>query len=653
MAIKRAERGQFKTGVAWTAAAALALFALAGCGGGGGSASTGASVTQVAMQGTAAVGAPMAGASITVIDSKGVTAATTADSTGKYSVTVTGMTAPFVILASDPSGVDSTQVSVLPSLTSGSTVIANVTTLTTALSALLTSTGNPTDLASNSSTLAAVTPVKVAAAISTLKTALAAILAANGVDAASFDPIGTPFSADHTGQDGVIDAVQVVADPNGGSELVSTADPSTSVPLSTGTNAPTTLPAPPAVGGYLTSLMSELSQCLAGTSAACAQAIDASYLENGFTSFPNAHSAASASGVTLGTARTLEFFKSGGTQKALVELPYVTSGGKTHTLVTMVQQLGNGSWDIIGNQQPFNVSIDSFLSRKQFLDASEVQFGRYETGVGISIPVGAAGTPNPVNLASARVTGPGINGTAFLVPRSGVGNGLLALTSTAQSQPPVGGLLSTSNTSLYRWSWQALGGSANGTFAPGAGGFGYYTPSPIDVSQVPRFATYTVTFFDSTGTQIGQPFSVVNPSPVLAASAGQGVLWQTMAADTVSNLMSPTGSLAGQQASATLSWSNLVNGANVAPLVGEVQLQAVPGTGVNATEVDGWWIGPSTFAASGSYSGTVTAGVDQSGVQRCASACAFPALQTGASRLAQLYWVIGQTEYFNIWKYND
>jgi hypothetical protein len=656
MSNKTVVQAQCKTGMAWAAAGALTLFALAGCGGGGGSgasASTGTSVTQVSMQGTAAVGAPMAGASIVVIDTKGATATATADANGQYTVQITGMTAPLVVLASGPNDTDATQVSVVPSMGTGSTVVANATPLTTAVSALLTSTGNASDLASNSTVLAAVTPASVAAAVNNLKTALTPILAANSVNATTFDPIGTPFTANHTGLDGVIDAVQVVAAPGGGEELVSTADPTTSVVLNGNATISTTLAAPPAQGGYLSSLMQALSQCLKGASASCAQAIDANYLGNGFTSFTSAQPALTASGVTLGTPRTLEFFTSNGVQKARIHLPYTASNGSPGSVVLVVQQLSNGSWDIIGNQQPYNVSISSYLTRKQFQDPAEVKYGRYEAGISITVPAGAVGTPNPTNLASVGVTGPGINGTAYLTARAGIGNNLLGLTATALTQPPVGGTLSTSNTSLYRWSWQALGGAANATFVPGNGGLGYYTPSPIDVSKVPRFATYTVTFYDSTGARIGQPFSVVNATPVMAASAGQGVLWQTLSADSLSSFMSPSGPLAGQQTAAPLSWSDLVNGVNAAPLVGRVQVQAVPGTGVNASEVDGWWVGPSKFALTGSYAATVTAGVDQTGVQQCSSACAFPALQAGASRLVQLYWVAGQIEYFNMWKYND
>jgi len=171
---------------------------------------------------------------------------------------------------------------------------------------------------------------------------------------------------------------------------------------------------------------------------------------------------------------------------------------------------------------------------------------------------------------------------------------------------------------------------------------------------VSQFATYTVTFYDSTGAQIGQPVSVVNTTPALPASAGAGQAWQTLASSVQSSFLNPNGALLAAQSSVSLSWSNLVNNQNIAPLVLKTQIQSVPGTGVTpSTEVDGWWPGPASFVAGGQYSASVVAGIDQNGIQECTSACLFPALQTGGSRLAELNWNVGQTAYYNIWKYND
>ena len=295
-----------------------------------------ANVTPTTLSGTVAVGNPVAGAIVNVIGANGATASATSDSGGTYSVPLAGLTAPFVIVATDPTGVNPTLVSVLAALLAGTstTATANVTTLTTAVAALLTPSGNPVDLVTGAtSAQAAVTPAAVSAAVSTLNSALSALLAANGLSTTSFDPIGTRFTPNQTGADAVIDSVQVVSNPSGGTELVSTANPGAGVPLSTATTAasPQALPLPLAQPGYLATLMGELGQCIGGTTSACGQAVDGSYRENGYSNgyagFAAAHPALAAAGTTLGIPQTLKFFKDNGTQKALVVLRFTTASG--------------------------------------------------------------------------------------------------------------------------------------------------------------------------------------------------------------------------------------------------------------------------------------------------------------------------------------
>lgn len=651
---KQAGRG-IHLGMAAAAVAVSAAFVLAACGGGSSDSSTTSGTTSnatpTAMAGTVAVGGSVVGANITVIDATGKSVATTSDASGNYSISLSGLTAPLLVVASDPTDVHPTLASVVASIPTGTSapVVGNVTTLTTAVAALLTTSGNPLELTGSGSLSSLAQTSSVSAAIAKLNTALSNILPANGLTAASFNPVGTAFTANQTGADAVIDAVQVVPAPTGGTQIISSAAPSNGISLNQSTSVSTPLAAPPASATYLSQVMTALTQCLGGTSSVCSNAIDANYKDNGFTTFATAHPKLAASGVTIGTPQTLEFFTgTGGVQEALVSIPYTTSGGVAGTEVTVVQQTSGGAWDIIGNQQQYNVNIWSYLSRWQFLDTNDASYNRYEAGLNISIPVGG---PNPANLASASVTGPGINGTLYLVPRAASGNSTLALTSTVQTGVPTGGVTSGSNTNLYRWSWQALPG-ATGTYTPPTGRRGFYAPSPVDLSTVPQFATYTVTFYDSTGTQIGQPMSVVNTTPPISAASGAGVAWQTLATSVQNNFLNPNGSLAGAQPSVGLSWSNLVNNQNIAPLVSRTQVQAVPGTGVTTGEVDGWWPGPATFATSRQYSSMVTAGVDQFGVQQC-SGCQFPALQSGGGRLAELTWNVGQTVYYNIWKYID
>jgi hypothetical protein len=641
-----------KSKLALAVTGALAFSILAGCGGGGSSSSNTVSnsATPTQMTGTVAVGNAVANANVTVIDVNGNSATATSNSSGTYTVSLSGLTAPFMVVAVDPSGANSTLVSVVSQLPSGTSapVVANVTTLTTAVASLLTTSGNPLDLSASGSLKSLVTPSSVSSAVATLDTALAPILSANGLSA-TFDPIGTAFTPNQTGADAVIDSVQIVPNPSGGTELVSSANPSAGFPLIQGATVSTPLAAPPAPANYLSSLISTLSQCLAAssTSSASCSAIDSSYLENGFTTFATAHPSLTTSGATLGMPHTIKFFTgTNGKQQALIALPYTLNGVNGED-VTVAQETGNNAWDIIGNQEQYNVTITSYLMRRTFLDSIDAPFSRYESGLGITIPAGAAGTPNPANLAAASVTGPGINGTIYLEPRSATGNSLLALTSQALTSVPTGGATTNSNTSLYRWSWTAQPG-ATSTFTPGTNNFGFYTPQPITVSSVPQFATYTVTFYDASGNQLGST-SVMNITPTVAASAGAFIPWQTLTPSTLSSALSPSGSLAAAQTSISLSWSNLVNNQNIAPLVAKAQIQGA----TSSTEVDGWWVGPTPFSTNGQYTESVTAGVAQNNVQQCSSACQFPALQAGAGRLAELYFTIGKTAYYNDWKYAD
>ena len=619
------------------------------------------------MTGTVAVGNALVGANVLIIDSKGKNAPTTSASSGTYSVPLSGLTAPFLIVATDPSGNHSPMYSVVASVPTGSSapLVANVTPLTTAVTAQLTADGNPLDLTTLATLSSLVTPATVSASVSKLDKALSTLLTQTGgftaAAASSFNPIGAAFTPNQTGADAVIDSVTVTPSAKGGLQLASIANPNAVIALNS-TTAPASTPLlPPTVQpSYLATLLTQLGQCLGGTASACSSAIDAAYRENGYTSFQTYHTGISASGSTITGVNTLmslpaNTFPNVNTQAALVQIFYTSASGVSNFATTVVQQLANGNWDIIGNQQNYNIAITSFLAQRQYLDPADAQYGRYESGVSIKIPAGAAGTPNPTNLASASVTGPGINGTAWLEPPNATGNANLSLTTHALTSAPTGGVKTNSNTNLYRWSWQPLPGDA-ATYTPGSSNLGYYTPSPIDTSTVSQFATYTVTFYDTNGSQIGQPTTVMNSTPVLNSSAGATVSWQTLSPALQSAFLNPTGSLAGAQPSVSVSWSNLIGdaNANLAPLVTGVQIQTVPGTSAtSSSEVDGWWPGPASFLNSGQYTETVTAGVAQNGVQQCTTACQFLALQSGGSRLVQLSWSAAQTGYFNIWKYND
>ncbi|WP_322048639.1 hypothetical protein [Paraburkholderia sp. J67] len=641
------------------------LATLTACGGHSGSSSTDAS----SIGGTVAVGNLLAGATVTLFDSAGKSAGATSDSSGNYSIALSGMTAPFLLVATDPGGANAPMYSVTASAktSSGAALIANVTPLTTAVAAELTSDGNPLDLTKPATLAAKVTTSSVGNAVSTLNGILTPVLSANGLAASTFNPVSQSFTPNQTGADAVIDSVALTQAPSGGLQIASIAAPTSTIALNSSTSASTQIIASPVAANYLATLLTQLSQCLSGTSSACSSAIDASYLENGYNSsnggFQTWHARLSASGSTITGAKTLSYWAAGQSPfpnitaaSALVNIFFTNSAGQHQFATTVVQSTGSGNWDIIGNQQAYDVSIGSFVTQRQFLDADDASGSRFETGLGISIPVHSASTVNPANIGSVQVTGAGLPSTGvWLEPRSGTGNTALALTSHALTSAPTSAATSSSNTSLYRWAWQALSSdSSTFAFAPTTSDEGFYAATALTAQTLPSaYSTYTATLYDTTGAQIGNPVKVVNATTPLLPDAAQSVTWQTLGSDVTSNFMSPSGSLAAAQTTATIDWAGVVNGANLSPLVTGVQIQAGSDTSSSTpAEVDGWWTGLAS-AQNSQFSESVTAGVAQNGTQTCSTACTFPALVAGVSRLVQLNWSTDGVTYYNIWKYYD
>jgi hypothetical protein len=651
-------RSLVRTGVA--AAVACVLFQLGGCGGGGSSSTSSSTppVTATSVGGTVATGTALVGATVTLIDATGAQATATTNTQGAYTISVQGMTAPFLIVASDAAGISAPLVSVLAKLPAGTApAVANVTTLTTAIAAMLTASGKPIDLASTGA-LAKVTLPSVQIATITLDTILAKILTQNGLQTAGFDPIGTAFTPNHTGADAVIDTVSLVSAANGGMLLLSNAAPGTTVALNNQTAQSITLAAPPAAANYLEPLASLLTACAAnGTlNTSCSPAIDSTYLENGATDLAVGHGLTDAvlSGAVFGSPKTLAFFTRNGKQLALVQLPVtLASGAAAGVLYTIAQQLPtpvtltNGTqlgWDLIGNQSQFAVSILSQIQRRTFLDSKLNDVNRYESGLKISIPT----TSNPT-VYSASVTGPGLAAPVWLMQRNALGISSLGLSDLPLNAAPVSPALTNSNTELYRWSWQSLSSTAN--FTPAAAS-GYYSAQSIDASTVPLYATYTVTFYDKNGAQLGQS-SIINPGSPLNATAGSTVAWPTLLPSFATQFLTPSGPLAGVQYAMSVTWSSVVTGPSPTYPVTSVQIQASPGTGSGSTTaIDGFSIGAPNNPTPGQYQTTVFSGLNAAGAQTCTN-CPFPALTSGGSRVVQLGGGQNGITYYDMTQYND
>jgi hypothetical protein len=522
---------------------------------------------------------------------------------------------------------------------------------------MLTASGKPGDLASTTA-LAALTLPSVEIATISLGSILTKILTQNGVATAGFDPIGTAFKPDHTGADAVIDTLSLVTRPNGGLALVSNAATGTTVALNNQTGPSVTLAAPTVAANYLEPLASLLTTCAAsGTlNTSCTPAIDSTFLEGGSTDLVIGHSSSDAvfTGAVFGSPKTLAFFTRAGKQQALVQLPFTLASGQTGAFYSIAQQLAapvtlaSGAqldWDLIGNQSPFAVAINSQILRSTFLDSRLNDVNRYESGLKISIPT----TSNPA-VYSASVTGPGLAAPVWLLTRTALGSNTLGLSDTTLSAAPVSPATSGSNTELYRWSWQSLSTTAN--FTPPAS-TGYYAAQSLDASTVPLYSAYTVTTYDRSGAQLGQS-SIINPGSPVNAAAGSSVAWPSLLMDTATTaFLTPGSSLAGAQYAMSMTWSSLVNGQNLAYPVTSVQIQASAlATDGSLSEVDGFSVGKPNNTTFGQYQTTVSAGVNSVGVQSCTN-CPFPALTSGGSRLVQLGGAQDGILFYDTTGYND
>jgi hypothetical protein len=669
--IQQNEKGQklktiSKIGGARLALSVSLLGALAACGGGGsgsgsGSSSTASSASANAqtLSGTVAVGDALVGATITVQDSAGHSVTATSGTNGAYSASLANLTPPLLITATDPSGTNAALYSILASTASTTSgITANVTPLTTAVTAALTSDGNPADFTSTA-TLGAVTSAQVSTAVSQINTALAPILAQNGLAAASFDPIGGAFTPNQTGADAVIDAVQVTPSSSGaGLQLSSLADPNTVIPLSRSASNTTKLQPPAQPANYLASLLASLSQCMAGTSSSCVTAIDSNYLNDGFATMQARHSGLFGQGNTLLGARTIAFLPAGtfsaiSNPGALVYFLYLTPSGTMNFASEFVQQLPNKTWDIIGNQEQFNLYIASFVDRKQFTDAADAGNARYDSGIQIQIPqaVTVGGTLTPVG--SALVQGPGISGGSLYMLNTAVGFGNptydLTIPTPALTSPWTGcGTCAQSNstTSTYKWDWVSLQG---GTSAFSPNGAADYAPAPIDVAALPQHPIYTITLFGATGSQIGQPQQVMNIAGNVRAAAGLMVPWQTLGTDVIGNFLTPGGSQAtAAQTSVNLDWTAPTFLGKTAPVpnfvVGMGAVTLATATSPEEAYSHGFGIS-ATAAASSSFSApfSVTGG-----------SVVTEGLGAEALRYVKLGWQSGDGIYFaNEWVYKQ
>ncbi|MEN3113572.1 hypothetical protein ACFONG_15005 [Uliginosibacterium paludis] len=508
--------------------AAAGILALQGCGGGGGggsgagpSSSTASSQASTQLvTGTAAFGAPLANATISLKDAAGVSRTATAGSDGSYTIDVAGLSAPFLMTATGQSGDEvrtySALVTAAPAKGSSSTV--NITPITTAIVALASSTGNNPDEFAGAGALAALDQARLAQARAAIKAVIAEVAKEYGV--AGFDPISTPFAADlKSGGDKLLEAVKVTlgdtgvtltnalspvaSGASGASATVTLRDPAR--------DAPTALPRPTvstsSANDLLALLRTQLNACLAlapserialdasvtpakptalkgACSASSLSAFDKSYFSNGtdllgnwgprFRDLPQ--------GATIGQAEMIASFgRSDGGVNISARLPIFAEGGGTATTVLLSSDTSGQNFKLQGNQRKYNLGISARLYQINdvvFNPRLGNNYGpdkgkrignlsRYDAALQLSFDPSLAAA---AKVYAVRVKGPALPAAGLVLARSATcGSGdFMAVYSSDGSLPDATGktaafAATASTTSSWRYYAMPMGGGYTGS----------------------------------------------------------------------------------------------------------------------------------------------------------------------------------------------
>lgn len=349
-----------------------------GCG--GGSASSTPAPTPVNMSGTAATGAAVAGATITVKDAAGASKTATTGADGKYTIDVAGMTAPFLVKVDLPGGTALYSVG-------GAAGIVNIHPFTNLIiktwydvqgktmdAAFSNPAGNPPP---------STTEIKVITIV--VKEIVQKWLVDKGLDPATFDLISTPFDANGSGFDGVLDLSSIASNgmititdgtttqtttvtPNTTDGSASVATTTTSGGTTSSSVSSTVIPATTAQKTALNGISTALNQFAAivnSKGAALADSdlsalFDAGYVNDGFgANIGSARLASDLRGATINSFAVDRIVSYNDSTKvaSIVGKVSVTVDGVTQTDKFNIddgfsfKQQTDGTWRLYGNQR--------------------------------------------------------------------------------------------------------------------------------------------------------------------------------------------------------------------------------------------------------------------------------------------------------------
>jgi len=358
----------------------VAAAVVVACGGGGGS----ASVTVPSISGVAAIGAPMGGASIVLTDKNGNQWTTTANDRGAYAFgDLTGAVAPFQVTASVKMG-DTVVTHYAMVSESGANRVANVTPLTTAVTALVAPTDVPTTLSGGQ--ISAITAEQIADATAKIKTAIAPL--ASNLQLGSYDPTTSSFTANRQGIDLLLDHISLTVRPEGvtlANKMAVTAESQNSTSANGSTiNKNSSAAVTPISNASVTQtsgldeLAAKVQDCFTVSSeqrlvvsdaqngtlhSKCADLALPNYLHNG-TTFKMRWAAALKSSTMDGSTYLPPVVRlriSESPERLAINFNFQDNQGAGYTRPEIVEKQPDGTWKLYGNQRKFNAYSESSL----------------------------------------------------------------------------------------------------------------------------------------------------------------------------------------------------------------------------------------------------------------------------------------------------
>lgn len=336
------------------------------------------------MNGTAAVGAPMGGASIVLTDKNGNQWTTTANDRGSYTFSdLTGAVAPFQVTASVKMG-DTVVTHYALVTESGADRVANITPLTTAVTALVAPTDVP--MALTAGQISAVTAEQVAGATAKIKTAIAPL--ASNLQLGSYDPTTSSFAANRQGIDLLLDHINVTVRPEGitlANKMAVTAESQNSTAANGSTiNKNSSVAVTPISNASVTQtsgldeLAAKVQDCFTVASAQrlvvsdaqnatlhskCADLALPNYLHNGTTFKMRWAAALKSSTMDRSTylPPVVRLRVSESPERLAINFNFQDNLGAGYTRPEIVEKQQDGTWKLYGNQRKFNAYSESSL----------------------------------------------------------------------------------------------------------------------------------------------------------------------------------------------------------------------------------------------------------------------------------------------------